>query len=510
MVFLVGAGPGDPDLISVRGSRLLQECDAVVYDNLISDELIVTLPAGTRQHYVGKCPDHHALSQERINELLVSLAREGLRVVRLKGGDPFVFGRGGEEVQFLREQGVPFEVVPGVSAGVGVPAYAGIPLTDRRKASFVTFLTGHKAVEKTYSGVPWEWLGQARHGTLVIYMGVAELEQNVARLLAAGLPPETPAVAVERGTFPTQRTVHAQLSTLVSETRRSQLKPPALFIIGESVRAQGTGSWFEDRPLFGLRVMVLRPAGQARPLYTDLRNLGAEVLPYPTIQTEAQFDRSAWDALKRLSGTRRWLILTSENGVRYFLTQWQSEVGDIRRLADFRIAAVGQGTRRALCAFRLTPDFVPDPMTSNALVHQLRARPDWSGTAVVRVRGNLESDRVERDLAAPGATVLPLRVYRTVPLTWSAATREKLFAHPPDVILTTSASSVAGLSANLSSSELESLAAGATIAAIGPSTSEKLRSLGLPVHVEAQTHTIPALIEALLAHHRFQPIKPHP
>jgi uroporphyrinogen III methyltransferase/synthase len=478
----------------------------VVYDNLVSDELIVTLPEGTEQRYVGKCPDHHALPQDKINELLVELARAGKRVVRLKGGDPFVFGRGGEESQYLREHNVRFEVVPGVSAGVGVPAYAGIPLTDRRKSSFVTFLTGHKAVEKSLSSVPWDWLGQAHSGTLVIYMGVAELEENVARLMSAGMSPDTPAVAIERGTFPTQRTLRGKLSTLVRIARDAKLRPPALFIIGESVQQRDTIHWFEDRPLFGLRVMVIRPAHQARPLYTDLRNLGAEVLPYPTIATRDDFDEAAWTALQEIATPNRWLILSSENGVRYFLAQWQTVVGDVRRLADYKIATVGQGTLRALQQQALAPDFVPVPGTSSALTEQLIQRSDVAGATVVRVRGNLENDRVETALAAAGAQVLPLRVYRTATRTWSGAAREKLFAHPPEVMIVTSGTSLDGLAANLSEADLKQLASRTVVASIGPTTSRKLETLGFRVVVEAGKHTIPALLDALLAYHRRTPI----
>jgi len=508
MVYLVGAGPGDPDLISVRGAQLLQQCQVVVYDNLISDELIVTLPPGVEGRYVGKCPDHHALPQEEINALLVTLAREGKRVVRLKGGDPFVFGRGGEETQYLREHGVPFEVVPGVSAGVGVPAYAGIPLTDRRKSSFVTFLTGHKASDKSYSDVPWDWMARAEHGTQVIYMGVSELEENVGRLLQGGMSPGTPAVAIERGTFPTQRIVRADLGTLVEQVRAAAIQPPALFIIGESVGQRDTGHWFENRPFFGLRVMVLRPAFQARPLYTDLRNLGAEVLPYPTIATHAEFDEPAWTALCAAQIDSRWLIFSSENGVQYFFEHWEKNLGDIRRLAEFKIAAVGQGTLRALHESMLKPDFVPKPASSRALGEQLCTRSDVRGALIVRVRGNLEPRHVETAMEEAGGVVLPLNVYKTAPLDWSEATKEKLFAHPPDVILVTSGSSVEGLAANLSDAQLQDLTGRALVASIGPATSRKLRSHGIHVAIESGVHTISALISEILAHHRNTPIKP--
>jgi uroporphyrinogen III methyltransferase/synthase len=337
-------------------------------------------------------------------------------------------------------------------------------------------------------------------------MGVAELEDNVARLLAAGMAPKTPAVAIERGTFPTQRTLRATLSTLVQVVRDQKLKPPALFIIGESVEQRDTIHWFEDRPLFGLRIMVIRPAHQARPLYTDLRNLGAEVLPYPTIATHDDFDAETWEKIQRLTTSNRWLTLGSENGVRCFLAQWQKVVGDIRGLARFNIAAVGQGTLRALQQHGLAPDFVPSPGTSGALVEQLVLRPDFAGATVVRVRGNLESDRVETELTAAGAKVLPLCVYRTTNRTWSGSAREKLFAHPPEVMIVTSGTSVDGLVANLSEADLKHLTASTVVASIGPTTSRRLETLGFRVAIEAKKHTIPALLDALLSYHVTTPI----
>jgi len=366
IVYLVGSGPGDPDLITVKGARLLESCDVVVYDALAPDELVISLPRTVEKRYVGKKAGQHSLPQDQINELLVALARDRKNVVRLKGGDPFVFGRGSEEAEYLKKHGVPFEIVPGITAGVAGPAYAGIPATDRRRASFVMFLTGHKASDKELSSVPWDWVGRAKNGTLVVYMGVSELGNIVTSLREAGMDDATPAAAIERGTYPTQRVIRATMATLQTEVERAGLKPPSLFVFGDTVKLGDVLSWMDRKPLFGLRVLVARPSDQAGWVYRDLRDLGAEVLPYPTIATEPVDDPLAWEGVTTITGDNRWLLFTSENGVRYFMNLWRDHEIDARGLADYKIAAVGFGTARALKAFNLTPDFMPTKATTSA------------------------------------------------------------------------------------------------------------------------------------------------
>jgi uroporphyrinogen III methyltransferase/synthase len=506
-VYLVGAGPGDPDLITVKGSRLLEQCDIVVYDNLVPYEIVVTLPAGVERRYVGKKAGQHSLAQNEINELLAALAFEGKNIVRLKGGDPFVFGRGGEEVQFLRERDIPVVVVPGITSGIAAPAYADIACTGRRHASFVMFLTGHKASEKEFSTVPWDWVGKARNGTLVVYMGVAETETIVTKLLEAGMSPETPVAAIERGTFPTQRTVTTSLSKLSEQVRILELRPPTLFVIGDAAKKQETIDQLRQRPLFGVRVMVLRPADQAKELYRSLRDHGAEVLPYPTISTEEEFDASAWEQLKNSVGGTRWLIFTSENGVRYFMKQWHDMVGDVRRLGEYKIAAVGSGTSRALAVNHLKPDFVPTTATTAAMAEQMADNLDLSGASVIRVRGNLGDDRVEKIFREAGANVVPLPTYRTFFVKWTNDAREKLFAFPPDVIIFTSGSTADGLARNLSNDELKKLTDKALIETIGPSTSEVVQSHGMRIGLEAKKHSIPAMVEELLEYYQANLMK---
>jgi uroporphyrinogen III methyltransferase/synthase len=506
IVYLVGAGPGNPDLITVRARQLLDECDAVVFDSLIPDELLVTLPIEVDRRYVGKQAGRHSLPQEEINDLLVRLASQGKRVVRLKGGDPFVFGRGAEEARYLKDHGIPYEIVPGITSGVAALSFSGIPCTDRDEASYVMFLTGHKAVEKAASSVAWDWVGGARKGTVVIYMGVGDIESIVSQLTGAGMPPDTPAAAIERGTLPTQRVVSTTLSSLPARVEELNIRPPTLFVIGTVVKYHGALDWFRDRPLFGVRVMVTRPADQAAPLYGELRELGAEVLAYPTIATVEDFRTDEWDALRRINTDERWVVFTNENGVRYFLRQWYATIGDVRGLNKYRIAAVGDGTARALNAANISPDFVPTEGTMDALARQMCEKYPLSGSTIVRVRGNYRDDTVEATLGSAGAKIISLPVYRVFHTRWLAAMKDKLFAYPPDVILFTSGPGVDGLVENLDEPQLEYLTASALLVSIGPSTSKVIRKHGMRVGLESKVSTLPSVIEELITHFKTHPL----
>lgn len=501
-VYLVGAGPGDPDLISRKAARLLEECDAVVYDGLVPFELVVGLPADVERHFVGKKSGDHTLAQEEINALLARLAREGKKVVRLKGGDPFVFGRGGEEADYLRQHGIRFEIVPGITSGIAAPTYAGIPCTDRRRSSFLLLLTGHKAVERDTAAVPWEWVAQAAGGTLVVYMGVSEVRTIVKKLIEAGMAPGTPAAAIERGSLPTQRTVTSPLARLPEVLEKKGIRSPAVFVIGDVVKMGKKLEWIGGKPLSGLRIMVTRPADQAGELSRLLRAHGAEVLVCPTIATCPEGGKAGWDSLEALGPGERWLVFTSENGVRYFLGEWEKRMGDIRCLSPYRIAAVGAGTAAALAARMLVADFIPSAATMETLAREMTLKLDLRGKTVVRIRGNLGGRKVEEALEAAGARVLPLVVYRTQTAVWPRGLKEKIFEYPPDAVLFTSGSTVDGLARILSRRELAALAEKAKIFSIGPSTSSVIRSHGLQVFAEAHIHTIHGLIEELLSRYR--------
>ena len=502
-VYLIGAGPGDPELITIRGKALLESCQEVIYDNLVAGELIIGLKPEIRKYYVGKKAGVATLPQDEINALMVKLAAGGKNVARLKGGDPFIFGRGAEEAIYLKNHNIDFEVVPGVTAGVAAPAYAGIPCTERTQASYVIFATGHKAKEKEITSVPWKQFAQLENGTIVVYMGVAEFANIVSIFIDCGMHPDTPAAVIERGTYPSQRVIVAPLNQLTVEAIENKIKPPSIFVIGNVVDHQEYLSWFDNRPLFGKRIMVCRPADQAKDMYQALRNLGAEVLPYPTIATRPGKSGDEWAKVRKLidkGPANMWLVFTSENGVRYFIDQFKAHIGDIRKLAKFKIAAVGFGTARALEVFSLQADFIPSEATTEKLASEMVAKLDLFGASIVRARGNLADTRVEDILAGSGTTVLPLNVYETYFPEWPEGFKEKLFDYSPDVIVFTSGSTVDGFCKLLTEGEIEELMGESIAVSIGPSTTAIAKAQGIKVKLEAKEHNIPGIIAELVKH----------
>ncbi len=504
-VYLIGAGPGDPDLITLKAAEALSSCDAVVYDRLIPMEWVVRLPERVRRYYVGKSARRHALKQQQINTLLADLASQGLSVARLKGGDPFVFGRGSEEALYLSERGIPFEVIPGITAGIAAAAYAGIPVTHRKRAVFTVLLTGHEAEGKSESQVPWEWLAKAKNGTLVVYMGVGQLAKTVERLIAGGMPEETPAALVERGTTGMQRSIFAPLGDLPRRASQARVKPPAVFIVGDTTTLAEVLNRRISGTLAGLRVMVTRPADQADEMYRSLRVQGAEILPLPTISTTEHFDQKGWKKLLaklKVKENEGWMLFTSENGVRYFIRQLLSQGFDLRALGGFRIAALGAGTERTLREHHLQADFLPSHFTTDALAKESAAviagRCRWA----LRVRGNLGDDLVEKSLQKAGCEVLPLQVYNTKTASWDDGMRALLREQPPDVITFTSGSTVRGFAEILGRTEAVEIAAGTVVVSIGPMTSEVIREFGIQVNVEAEVHSVPGIVEAVLSHYR--------
>jgi len=502
IVYLIGAGPGDPGLITVKGQRLLESCDVVIHDNLVPDELVANLAPYVVKHYVGKRAGKPCISQELINELMVQHARKGQKVARLKGSDPLIFGRGGEEAKFLNEHNIPFEIVPGVTSGIAAPAYAGIPPTDRNLASYVVLVTGHKAREKLKSTVPWDWLAKATGGTIVIYMGVREIGAIVKKLIAGGMNPDIPAAAIERGTFPTQKVTRSKLSELPEAVERENIQPPALFIIGEVIDLMDYIAWFKEKPLIGVRLMVTRASEQAKELYQQLRDLGAEVQPYPTIGIADLEEPEGWEQFRKIERKDRWLLFTSETGVEHFINQFYEKVGDIRRMGDFKIAAIGKGTAGYLKERGLSPDFIPETSTGVDFAEEMTHKFDLSNAAVVRIRGTMAPDDIEEKLKSAGADVVPLTVYKTYHPKWPDGFVERLMEHLPDGIMFTSGSTVEGLYQNLSKEDIERLASHADIFSIGPATSKVLKKHGIGVTVEANPHNLSAMLEQIVVYYQ--------
>ncbi|TKJ36825.1 uroporphyrinogen-III C-methyltransferase [candidate division LCP-89 bacterium B3_LCP] len=506
-VYLVGAGPGDPELITVKGKRLLLGCEAVVYDRLVPLELVVTLPLKVQRYYVGKSAGKHSLPQDKINDLLVDLVGKGLKVVRLKGGDPLMFGRGGEEALYLKNKGIPFEIVPGITAGAAGSAYAGIPITHRSTSVFTIFVTAHEADGKQDKQVPWDWLGKVRNGSIVGYMGVKQLPSVVDKLIAGGMKPTTAAALIERGTTGMQRTIRGELQYLPTLAKDADVQPPSLFVIGDTVALADELSWFGKGFLSGNKVMVTRPASQAQAMYEELRSYGAEVLPLPTISITEHVDIKQWKELKTIfkSAQNRsdnngdhWLVFTSENGVSYFFQQLREGGYDYRSIGNFSIAAVGTGTARALQEMDLPADFIPTEATTKTLAKELSKRIAGKDSRVIRVRGNLGDDTVERSLEAVKAQVIPLQVYRTSTAVWDDGMKALLRENPPDVITFTSGSTVNGLLEMLGKERALQLTKKAVVAAIGPVTAQIAEVAGIEVNVIAETYSVAGLVEAIV------------
>jgi uroporphyrinogen III methyltransferase / synthase len=470
-VYLVGAGPGDPGLLTVRGRELVEGCEAIVYDRLADPRIVALAPETAERIYAGKRPGEHAMTQERLSALLVELGGRLGHVVRLKGGDPFVFGRGGEEALALEAAGIPFEVVPGVSSAYAVPAYAGIPVTQRGMATQVTFVTGHEDPAKPESALDWSSLA-ATPGTLVFLMGVGALAENARRLIAHGMAADTPAAVISHGTRPDQRTVTAPLARIAEEA--AALPAPAITVVGEVARLREHLAWFERRPLHGRRIAVTRARAQASVLRARLEELGAAVVEAPAIRIEPLAfdppDLASFDLL----------VLTSANGVERVLP------ADVRALAGVTVAAIGAATAEALSAHGIVADVVPERAVGEALLAELG---DVSGTRALVAAAEGARDVLPDGLAAGGAEVTVLRTYRSVPEPVDA---EAVLA--ADLVTFTSSSTVTNLLGAMDGRDLSGMRA----VSIGPVTSASLREAGIEPVAEADPHDVSGLVRAVV------------
>lgn len=503
-VFLVGAGPGDPGLLSVRGLELLRAADVVVYDRLGVARLLKECRPDAELIPVGKARGHHTLPQEEINRLLVDKARTGRTVVRLKGGDPFVFSRGGEEAEALAEAGVAFEVVPGVTSAIAVPAYAGIPVTRRGLASSFAVVTGHDGPDDPGNPVDWGTLATAAD-TLVILMGLAHLPAIATRLVAGGRPADTPAAVIGAGTTGAQRVVVGTLADIAIRAAAIGVESPALTVVGEVVRLRERLAWFERRPLAGRRVLVSRPRGQASTLSRWIADLGGEAVEIPLIRILPPEDWAAVDQALDELGTYDWVVFTSANGVEYFCRRLWERGGDARALAGVGIAAVGEATAAALAGRGLRPDLVPDEFRGGALVDPLagRCRP---GARLLLVRGDLADPELPAGLAARGLSPREVVVYHTRPDTAGGEEVRHLLARGDlDAVTFASPSAVDGFLGAVgpdAAGEAARLLGRAAVACIGPTTAAAACARGLPVHVVAARSTSEGLAAALAEHFR--------
>ena len=492
IVYLVGAGPGDPGLMSARALELIASADAILYDRLIPAGALDGARADADLRYVGKRPGDPAMSQDEINSLLADLADAGKQVVRLKGGDPFVFGRGGEEAEVLAARGLAFEVVPAVTAGIAAPAYAGIPVTHRDAASAVAFVTGHEDPEKEESALDWHALARFP-GTLVLYMGVKNLPTIAAALIDAGRAPTEPAAVIERGTLPGQRTVGGTLEDIAARVEEAGVRPPAITVVGPVAQLRETIAWREVRPLHGRRVAVTRARAQASGLAARLRSLGAEVVEAPAIRIVPRPVEGDLARAIAAVGDYSLICLTSANGARLLFDALRATGQDARALAGATVAVIGPGTAAELSRHGIAADVVPERSVAEALVQALESVP-VEGRKVLVARAAKARDVLPDALARRGGEVEVAALYETVAETLSEETRAGL--RDSDYVTFTSSSTVDLL--------LEALGPGdglpdaARIVSIGPITSATARERGLTVHVEAERHDIDGLVDALL------------
>ncbi len=499
-VFLVGAGAGDPGLITVKGKDCLQQADVVVYDYLANQKLLAYARPDAELIYVGKMANRHTLTQDEINQVLVEKAQAGKLVCRLKGGDPYVFGRGGEEAEFCLRHGIKFEVVPGITSAISAPAYAGIPVTHRGIASSVSIVTGHEDPTKETSAINWEKLATATD-TLIFLMGVTNLPQIVAELVNNGRDPQTPVALVRWGTTPRQEVLEGTLADIVEKVKAANFKAPAIIVVGEVVSLRPTLRWFEDKPLFGKRIIVTRARAQASELTERLMALGAEPLEYPSIKIVEPDSYAPVDAaIRQLATGFDWIIFTSVNGVNAFIERLFVTGCDIRSLGQAKLAAIGKATADGLRSRGLRVDFVPNEYVAESLL---------SGFPESEVRGQkvlipraLEARTILPDeLRKRGAEVLEVPVYKTIR---DDSAGDKLLAELVeglvDCVTFTSSSTVKNFLALLAKAGggLD-LIKDVTVACIGPITTQTAIEAGIEVDVEAAEYTIDGLVQALVA-----------
>lgn len=493
-VYLIGAGPGDPGLLGLKAKECLETADAVVYDRLADPRIIEFCRKDAEMVYVGKASANHTMRQPDINKLLVKLAAEGKTVARLKGGDPFVFGRGGEEAIELLEAGLPFEFVPGVTSAIAVAEYAGIPVTHRHVATSFAVITGHEDPTKGESTINWKGLATAVD-TLVFLMGVENIERISSQLIANGRSADCPAAVIRWGTRPEQRTLITTVGKAAADVKATGMKPPAIFLVGEVVKLREQLQWFDNKPLFGKTVIVTRARAQASALTKKLEAQGARVLEVPAIKIVPPADFAPLDKAIAEIDTYKWLILTSVNGVEYFFNRLQKAGKDSRALCGVKIAAIGSATAEALKSYGITADLIPSAYKAEELADAL-AEDTKAGDKLLLARAKVARNVLPERLRALGAQVDVVAAYETVA---DCQNKEELLealeSGEASVVTFTSSSTVTNLLDVLG--DKKDLLNKVALAAIGPVTAETLEKNGLKPAISAAEYTIDGLMTAI-------------
>ena len=489
---LAGAGPGDPGLVTLKLREAIERADVIVYDYLCNPAILQWAREGAEIIYAGKRAGKHTLKQEEIDALLVEKTRAGRHVVRLKGGDPFVFGRGGEEAEALAAAGLRFEIIPGISSAIAAPAYAGIPVTHREHAAQLTIFTGHEDPAKTASSLDFAQLAKTP-GTKVMLMGVERIGAIMQRFLENGAAPETPVALIRWGSTERQQMLRGTLADIAEKVAASGFEAPAVAVIGSVVNLRDRLNWFETRPIFGKRIVVTRTRKQAGALSAALRQLGADVFELPTIRIEPPEDLRSFAELVRDAHTYEWIVFTSPNGVTAFFDLFFKMYEDVRSIGGAKIAAIGPATAAKVREYRLGVDLQPEEFVAEAVVKAFEAQGSIENVTILLARAEQARDLLPKELARLGAIVDVGIAYRTVPETEDVSGALARFrAEGADLITFTSSSTVENFMALKAP-----LPAGVKTASICPVTSRTMHDLGLTVDIEAKQHDIPGLIAAI-------------
>ncbi|HUU41177.1 MAG TPA: uroporphyrinogen-III C-methyltransferase [Desulfatiglandales bacterium] len=502
IVYLVGAGPGDPGLITLKGKECLQKADVIVYDYLISESLLSIKREDAEIIYVGKKSGQHTMSQGDINRLLVKKAKAGCTVVRLKGGDPFIFGRGGEEAMELSKAGVKFEIVPGVTSAIAVPTYAGIPLTHRDYSSTVCFITGHEDPTKEKSTIDWDALAKSS-GTLVFLMGIGNLKSIAGVLMEKGKPGNLPVAVIGNGTMPNQKTVYGTLEDIDRKVKEANLKPPGVIVVGDVVNLGSHLNWFESKPLFGKTILVTRPEDQAQEFAKSLSDFGARCLLFPAIKITPPLNWKELDSAIECLSEYNWILFTSANGVRYFFERLNAAKKDARQLAGIKIGVIGPNTSKALMDRRISPDLVPEKYWAEGIMEEFKGIP-MRGKKVLLPRPVNARDYLPKTLRDLGAVVHEVEAYKTVKPEYSEDQMNDLFKEGKiDIITFTSPSAVENFINFFRGNPLYKTISEAKIACIGSITAQKAIEEGLTVAIKPDNYTVDALATAIVDYYKL-------
>ncbi len=495
-VYLIGAGPGDPELITVKGKESIEKADIIIYDYLASPELLKHAADTAEIIYVGKKGGDHTLSQEKINQLLIEKANQNKIVARLKGGDPFIFGRGGEEAEELKKAEIDFEIIPGVTSAIAAPAYAGIPLSHRKFTSTIAFITGHEDPEKKTTSINWEAL--TKIGTIVFLMGVKNLPNIVKQLKNNGMNPETPAAVIRRGTTPEQKTVIGTLETITQKVKKAGIKAPAIILMGKVASLKDTLNWYEKRPLFGKTILVTRARHQASRLVKKLNQLGASCVQYPTIRIMPPSDYKPLDTALQKLNTYQWIIFTSVNGVSSFFERLFTKGLDARALGGLKTASIGPATAKKLKSYGIKSDIIPESYVAESIIEAF-SRHNIKDKKILLPRAKEARTILPEQLKNMGAIVEEITSYKTEPSKENTSIlMEMLENEKIDIITFTSSSTVKNFKAIIPEDKFNQLTNKIKIASIGPITTKTAKKLGFKVNIEAKEFTIEGLCQTIL------------